>query len=79
MAIPSRSRADYRWWSADAVDLGTHGQGLGRKGGNYLLTDTDSMFFVASERGGLYPCTGGQYKLEDGTPAVKAITWKQTN
>jgi hypothetical protein len=48
-------------------------------GGTYLLTDTDSMFFVASEKGGLYRCPGGQYKLEDGTPAVKAITWKQVD
>jgi hypothetical protein len=38
-------------------------------GGTYLLTDTDSMFFVASEKGGLYPCPGGQYKLKNGTPA----------
>src|SRR5579864_1076488 len=48
-------------------------------GGAYLLTDTDSMFFVASDKGALYPCPGGQYKLDDGTPAVKAITWKQVD
>lgn len=48
-------------------------------GGTYLLTDTDSMFFVASEKRGLYPCPGGQYKLKNGTPAVKAITWKQVD
>jgi hypothetical protein len=48
-------------------------------GGAYLLTDTDSMFFVASERGGFIPCPGGQYKLRDGTLAVKAITWKQVD
>jgi hypothetical protein len=48
-------------------------------GGGYLLTDTDSMFFVASERGGLVACPGGQHKLLDGTSAVKAITWKQVD
>jgi len=48
-------------------------------GGTYLLTDTDSMFFVASEKGGLCPCPGGQYKLKNGTPAAKAITWKQVD
>jgi hypothetical protein len=48
-------------------------------GGTYLLTDTDSMFFVASEEGGLFPCPGGQYKFPDGTPAIKAITWKQVD
>src|SRR5262245_45186327 len=48
-------------------------------GGTYLLTDTDSMFFIASEKGGFYPCPGGQYRLDDGTPAVKAITWRQVD
>ena len=47
------------------------------RGGTYLLTDTDSMFFVASERGGLVPCPGGPHKTQDGTPAIKAITWKE--
>jgi DNA polymerase elongation subunit (family B) len=46
-------------------------------GGTYLLTDTDSMLFVASKRGGLVPCPGGQHKSANGTPAIKAITWKQ--
>ena len=46
-------------------------------GGTYLLTDTDSMLFVASEKGGLIPCRGGQYKMPDGSPAIQAITWKQ--
>ncbi len=46
-------------------------------GGTYLLTDTDSMLFVASERGGLVPCPGGDHKLANGAVAIKAITWKQ--
>ena len=46
-------------------------------GGAYLLTDTDSMLFVASERGGLVPCPGGEHKLANGTAAIKVITWKQ--
>lgn len=46
-------------------------------GGTYLLTDTDSMFFVASEKGGLYTCPGGSYEPKNGTAAVKALTWKQ--
>src|SRR6516225_6245354 len=32
-------------------------------GGAYLLTDTDSMLFVASERGGPVPCPGGRYQM----------------
>jgi hypothetical protein len=45
--------------------------------GAYLLTDTDSMLFVAAQRGGFVPCPGGHFKMPDGTPAVKAMTWKQ--
>jgi hypothetical protein len=47
--------------------------------GTYLLTDTDSMLFVASKKGGVIPCPGGQHKMADGTPAIKAITWKQVD
>jgi hypothetical protein len=46
-------------------------------GGIYLLCDTDSMAIVASEKGGLTPCAGGQYRLEDGREAVKALSWEQ--
>jgi len=45
--------------------------------GAYLLTDTDSMLFVASENSKLVPCAGGQHKLRDGRPAVKTMTWTQ--
>jgi hypothetical protein len=47
------------------------------QGGTYLLTDTDSMLFVASEKGGLVPCPGGPHRMANGDPAVEAITWKQ--
>jgi hypothetical protein len=42
------------------------------KGGSYLLTDTDSMLIVASEKGGLVPCS-----CLGGKSTVNAITWKQ--
>ncbi len=45
--------------------------------GAYLLTDTDSMFFVAAKTGGLVPCPGGPHTMPDGAPAVRAITWEQ--
>ncbi len=45
--------------------------------GTYLLTDTDSMLFVASQKGDLVECTGGPHKMADGTPAVRAMTWNQ--
>ena len=47
------------------------------KRGNYLLTDTDSMLFVASEKGGLIPCLGGKYKMPDGAAAIKTLSWQQ--
>ena len=50
---------------------------IAKDGGTYLLTDTDSMLFVASKRGGLIPCPGGTHKLAGGTPAIKAVTWKR--
>jgi hypothetical protein len=46
------------------------------KKGSYLLTDTDSLLFVSSQRGGLIPCPGGPHKTRTGVPAVEAITWK---
>lgn len=50
-----------------------------KKRGSYLLTDTDSMLFCASERGGLYPCPGGKHKMSHGRPAIKAISWKEVD
>jgi hypothetical protein len=46
-------------------------------GGTYLLTDTDSMLFVASPNGRLVACPGGPHKMADGTQAVRAIRWNQ--
>jgi len=37
-------------------------------GGTYLLTDTDSMLFVASERGGLVPCPAGNTNWQTAPP-----------
>ncbi len=48
-------------------------------GGTYLLTDTDSMHFVASQNGALIPCPGGTHTSKNGTPVIKAITWKQVD
>ena len=42
------------------------------KGGSYLLTDTDSMLIVASEKGESVPCSG-----PGGKSTVNAITWRQ--
>jgi hypothetical protein len=48
-----------------------------QRGGAHLLTDTDSMLFVASKLGELVPCPGGPYQMLNGSSAVKAMTWKQ--
>jgi hypothetical protein len=49
------------------------------RGGTYAMEDTDSMAIVASERAGLVPCCGGQYKTEDGREAIRALTWAQVD
>jgi hypothetical protein len=46
-------------------------------GGSFLMTDTDSMAAVATERGGLIPCPGGPHRMPDGREAVKALSRKQ--
>jgi len=46
-------------------------------GGSYLMCDTDSMAVVSSERGGVVRCSGGSYRMPDGSDAIKALSWKQ--
>jgi hypothetical protein len=48
-------------------------------GGTYVMEDTDSMAIVATEHGGLVPCPGGPFKLDDGRMAVKALSWQELN
>jgi hypothetical protein len=47
------------------------------RGGHYVFCDTDSLFIVATPQGGLVPCPGGDRQLDDGTPAVSALSWHQ--
>lgn len=44
-------------------------------GGTYLAMDTDSIFVVATARGGLVPCSGGPHRTRTGQPAVRALSW----
>jgi hypothetical protein len=48
-------------------------------GGTYLNCDTDSMAITATSDGGLVPCRGGSEKLEDGTDAIRALTYAQVD
>jgi hypothetical protein len=43
--------------------------------GSYAICDTDSMTVVASEKGGLVACNGGQDHLPDGREAITALSW----
>ena len=45
-------------------------------GGGYVACDTDSLLIVASEQQQLVACPNGPERLPDGTPAVRAITWR---
>jgi len=47
------------------------------RGGSYAFCDTDSMSIVASERGGLVPCPGGESLTSDGREAVQALSWDE--
>jgi hypothetical protein len=45
--------------------------------GSYVFSDTDSMAVVATGRGGLLACNGGQHELPDGSPAVHALSYSE--
>ena len=44
--------------------------------GTYAMEDTDSMAIVATARGGLIPCPGGE-EIEHGRKALRALSWNQ--
>lgn len=46
-------------------------------GGTFAFCDTDSMAVVATEAGGLIPCSRGPEPLHDGREAVRALSWAQ--
>jgi hypothetical protein len=48
-------------------------------GGHYAFCDTDSMAIVATRRGGLIPCKGGDRTKRDGSEAIRALTWEQVD
>ena len=50
-----------------------------RAGGEVAYCDTDSLFIVSSEHGGLTPCTNGPYLLSDGRRAVRALSRTEVN
>jgi hypothetical protein len=47
-------------------------------GGSYGFCDTDSMAIVATERGGLVPCEGGNHTI-DGQEMIQALSWPQVH
>jgi hypothetical protein len=48
-------------------------------GGTYAMEDTDSMAIVATKRGSLISCPGGPLRLQNGDPAIKALSWAQVD
>src|ERR1019366_4361848 len=44
----------------------------------HAFCDTDSMAIVSTQDGGLIPCHGGPY-LFNGQPAIRALSWEQTD
>jgi hypothetical protein len=47
------------------------------QGGSYVFCDTDSLFIVATEDGGIVACPGGPHRLPDDREAVLALSWAQ--
>jgi hypothetical protein len=62
--------------SAARLKLALLEKSVSELGGTYAMEDTDSMAIVATEHGGLIPCPGGPYLLND-KPAIKALSWEQ--
>ncbi len=48
-------------------------------GGEVAYCDTDSLFIVSTQHGGLMACTNGPYVLPDGRRAVLALSWVQAS
>ena len=46
-------------------------------GGTYAMEDTDSMAIVATEQGGIIPCSGGNFLTNKQAEGIRALTWKQ--
>jgi hypothetical protein len=46
-------------------------------GGEIAFGDTDSAAVIASQQGGLVPCTGGPEQTPDGREALRALSWEQ--
>lgn len=44
-------------------------------GGEYAYCDTDSLFIVATEKGGLVPCRGGSETTAEGQEEIRAMSW----
>ena len=45
--------------------------------GTHAYMDTDSIFVVSTEEGGLVPCPNGPHHLPDGRDAVRALSWQE--
>jgi hypothetical protein len=45
----------------------------------HAMMDTDSMFIIANQDGGLVPCERGPERMPDGHPAVRALSWQQAD
>jgi hypothetical protein len=58
---------------ASAVTAG--GRLLADEGGTFASANTDSATVVSTRAGGLVACPGGTERLDDGTSAVRALSW----
>jgi hypothetical protein len=48
-----------------------------RLGGEVAYCDTDGLMVVSTRDGGFVPCEGGLYRLDDGSRAVRALSFQE--
>lgn len=48
-------------------------------GGHFVAGDTDALLIVASRESGLVACPGGDLELQDGSPAIRALSWAEVD
>jgi hypothetical protein len=52
---------------------------IARRGGSFAFMDTDSAAIVSNRDGGLVFCPGGDERLPNGRPAIRALSWDEVD
>lgn len=76
----------FRPWLAAGITAGTRlllamleAKAQERVGGTIAAADTDSAMIVASREGGFIPCPGGPHRLPNGRPAIRVLSFAESD